>query len=371
MSLKDIFCQDKAIAVLQKAFTSGKWAHAYIFAGQEGVGKFKTAIGWAKLLLCEKPAKENSFSDSCGSCRSCRALQVDSHPDFNHIYKELAEFTKDGKDRKTPVELHIDVIREFLIDKVQTRPTLSQRKVFVVSEAEKLNTSSQNALLKVLEEPPVYCCIVLLCTRLERLLPTTKSRCQIIRFGQITTDRIIEKLKAMGLEQQKAQYFAHLSSGSLGTACRWAELELADANLYQAKKKLISSLADFAPVDTVEFAQQLLDESKRIAAIWSSLDKTTSKTDINRAAQKIPIHIIISALQDAMKLNVTPEKAVINFDQPEQLKKLAGRFDPEQAAGKISDCYKTLRWMEASVNEKLLFEQLLLKLAGSDIINFL
>jgi DNA polymerase-3 subunit delta' len=369
MSLREIFCQDKAIAILQRAFLSGRWAHAYIFAGQEGVGKFKTAVEWAKLLLCENPSIENGFADSCSSCRSCRAFQAEIQPDFNHVYKELVEFTKDNKGRKTPVDLPIDVVREFLIEKVATKPTLSQRKVFVVNEAEKLNAASQNALLKVLEEPPAYCCIILLCTRLERLLQTTKSRCQIIRFGPIDEDRIIEKLKEIGLEQKQAQYFARLSAGSLGTACKWAELELADANLYQTKKKLVSSLAGFEFADAVELAEEILEDSKRIAAVWRNLDKTTSKTDINRRAQKTLIQIIISALHDLMKLNAASQKTEINFDQKEQIKKLAARFNVEQAAEKISDCYRMLRWIESGVNEKLIFEQLLLNLAGSDIIH--
>ncbi len=365
---REIFCQDKAIALLQKAFAFGKWAHAYIFAGPDGVGKFKTAIAWANLLLCEKPAKENSISDGCGLCRSCRALQADSHPEFNHIYKELVEFTRDNKGRKTPVDLPIDVIREFLIEKVPTKPTLSQRKIFVVSEAEKLNAASQNALLKVLEEPPAYCCIILLCTRLEKLLPTTKSRCQIIRFGPIDEDKIIEKLKEMGLEQIKAQYFARLSTGSLGTACRWTELELTDANLYQIKQKVVNSLACCELSDALELAGKLLDDGKNIAAAWSSLDKTTSKTDINRKTQKTLIQMIISAFQDAMKLNAGGGQAEINFDQKDRIKKLADRFDAEQAALIIADCYRMLRWIEAGVNEKLIFEQILLNLAGSDII---
>jgi DNA polymerase III gamma/tau subunit len=99
MSLKEIFCQDKAIDILQRAYSSGKWAHAYIFAGPEGVGKFKTACEWAKLLLCQNPIRdrrqktedrnqsreerrETSIehrvssieyrADSCGSCKSCQ-----------------------------------------------------------------------------------------------------------------------------------------------------------------------------------------------------------------------------------------------------------------------------------------------------------
>jgi len=369
MSLKEIFCQDKAISILQRSFAAGKVPHAYIFAGPEGVGKFKTVREWARLLLCKEPVIEKTeFADGCGSCQSCQLFEAGSHPDFNHVYKELIQFTKDGKDRKTPIDLPIDVIREFLIAKVSTRPTLSQRKVFVVSEAEKLNAASQNCLLKVLEEPPEYCCIVLLCSRLERLLATTKSRCQIIRFFTIAEDKIINELKEMGIEQEQAQYFARLAQGSLGLACRWAQLELADANLYKAKKELVNSLATYQYADVLNLAQQLLDESKQIADIWAKFDKDTSKTDINRRAAKSFVQIIISVLHDVMKLNVIPTEDLINFDQKEQIERLTGRFDCEQAAQKIDDCYETLRWLDSNVNEKLIFERLLLKLAVFDTI---
>jgi DNA polymerase-3 subunit delta' len=393
MPLKDIFCQDKTIAILQRAFASDKVPHAYIFSGLEGVGKFKTAREWAKLLLCNSAIATNGFADSCGSCQSCRLFEADSHPDFSHIYKELIQFTEEGKGRKTPVDLPIDVVREFLIEKVATRPTVSQRKVFVVSEAEKLNTASQNCLLKVLEEPPKYCCIILLCTRLERLLPTTKSRCQTIRFNPIDEDKIIEKLKEMGLEEKQAQYFARLSQGSLGQACQWAQL--AGVNLYQIKKKLVTSLVRCELAGALETAGDFLDESKKIAAAWGDLDKTTSKTDINRRAQKTLVQIIISVLYDVMKRNVTPapleipeyprplpaeseskkgkfltgqDKDFINFDQKAEIQKLAGRLTPEQAAEKIADCYMTLRWIDSAVNERFIFEQLLLNLSDSDIM---
>ena len=376
MSLRQVFCQDKAIRTLLTALVADKVPHACIFAGAEGVGKFKTAREWAKLLLCKNPAPsaslrvgtENDFADSCGACQSCRAFEAGSHPDFHHIYKELIEFTKEGKGKKTPVDLPIDVIREFLIEKVFTKPAVSQRKVFVVSEAEKLNASSQNALLKVLEEPPQYCCIILLCTRMEKLLPTTKSRCQTVRFGPIDEDRIIQKLKEMHLEQKQAQYFARLSQGSLGTASQWAQLELAGANLYRIKTELLRGLARLELADALELAEQFLDDSKKIAAAWSELEPATSKTDINRRAQKTLIQIIISALHDAMKLNVTPAAPAFNFDQQGQIKELACRFGQEQAAQKIADCYMSLRWIESAVNEKLVFEQLLLNLAGADII---
>jgi len=368
MSFQEIFCQDRAIDILQRAYASDRWAHAYIFAGPEGVGKFKTAREWAKLLLCKEPVWEDRWADSCGSCPSCRLFEAGSNPDFNHVYKELREFTEDGKGKTTPVDLPIDVIREFLIAKVSRRPTLSRRKAFVVSEAEKLNASSQNCLLKVLEEPPGYCCIVLLCTRLERLLPTTRSRCQIVRFGPIDEERIIEKLRGMGLEGKRAQYFARLAEGSLGAACQWGDLELADANLYRTKTWLVDSLAGYEYADALNLAEGLLVETRRIATVWTGIDKATSKTDINRKALRTAVRIIISALQDAMRRNVTPEREFVNFDQKEQIETLAARFDAEQAAEKISDGYQALRWIESSVNEKLIWERFLLSLGDSDRI---
>ena len=366
MSLKEIFSQDKAVSILQRAFAAGKMPHAYIFAGPEGVGKFKAAREWAKMLLCKNPLVEANFADSCGSCQSCQLFEAGSHPDFNSVYKELREFTAGGKGKPPPVDLPIDVIRQFLIGKVASKPTLSERKVFIVSEAEKLNAASQNSLLKVLEEPPEYCCIILLCTRLERLLATTKSRCRLIRFVPIAEERIIEKLKEMGIKGKQAQYWAGLAQGSLGLACQWAQLELAGADIYQAKKELVGLLSTCEFTDALESAQRLLDESKKIAGAWANLDESTSKTDINRRAAKTLVQIVISALHDAMKLNLKGTERIINFDQTEQIKNLAKRFDPEQSAEKIADCYKVLRWIESGVNEKLIFEQLLLNLAASD-----
>jgi DNA polymerase III gamma/tau subunit len=211
----------------------------------------------------------------------------------------------------------------------------------------------------------------LLCTRLEKLLPTTRSRCQIIRFGPIEEKRIIEKLTDVGLENKRAQYFARLAQGSIGAACRWAELELADADLYKTKTRLVDSLARYELADALNLAEALLVEIKRIAAVWVGLEKTTSKADINRKALRTVVTMIISVLHDVMTLNITPAEEAVNFDQMKQIEKLATRFDAEQAARKISDCYEALQWIESNVNEKLIFERFLLNLADSDTIGVL
>jgi len=372
MSLKDVFCQDRAIGLLQRGLAVDRPAHAYIFAGPEGVGKYRTARAWAKLLLCPEPHtkkdKSGAFADSCGACESCTLLEAGSHPDYAHVYKELLEYTRDGKDKKTPLELPINVIREFLIEQVAIRPALSQRRVFVVSEAEKLNANSQNALLKVLEEPPSHCTIILLCTRLEQLLPTTKSRCQIVRFGPVEEDRIVAHLAQMGLGMKEAAFFARLAQGSLGLAAQWARLELEGVGLLEIKRGLVTSLADCQLNQALALAERVLENAKQIATGWANLDKATSKSDLTRRADKTLIQIILSALRDVTMVHAAPERPLINADQAQPIARLAQRLEPEPALDAVTEGYEMLRWLEDNVNERLIFERLLLRLARAAIM---
>ncbi|MDO8302929.1 MAG: DNA polymerase III subunit delta' C-terminal domain-containing protein [Sedimentisphaerales bacterium] len=377
MGLKEIFCQDRAIGTLQRAMAAGRVPHAYIFAGPEGVGKFTTAKEWAKLLLCEKPSTselktQNSefetLIDSCGKCLSCIKFEAGSHPDFQRVYKELLQFTKKGKDKTTPIDLPISVINEFLVDKVGSRPTLSQRSVFVVEEAQRLNKESQNAMLKTLEEPPAYCSIILLCTRLEDLLPTTRSRCQIVTFGTIDENIIVEKLRQCGIEKEESLYWARFSQGSLGVALQWAAVKLDEGSIFATKKQLVERFASFELGDAVEFGEWLGRQAKEIAEAWEKVQKDTSTKDIGRRVTNGVLAMLAAALNDAMKLNVGTGERLINEDQRRYIGELARKYDAEAAAGGIEAIYKSMEWLDASVNEKLIFEELLLNLAANAIL---
>jgi DNA polymerase III subunit delta' len=225
--------------------------------------------------------------------------------------------------------------------------------------------------LKVLEEPPGYCCIILVCTKPEILLSTIRSRCQILRFGPIAEDKIIEILRKTGIGEKQIKFFARLTDGSLGLAGTYSQLEIAEANIYTTKTYILDTLANFEYKNTLELAENIQKQSKEIAAIWTKLAPATSASDIKRKSTGIILQIIISALHDAMLIGVASGDQIVNFDQPEQIKKIALRFNPEQAAQKIAECFKAFQYIEASVNEKLIFEQLLLNLAETDKITYI
>lgn len=372
-NLSNIFCQGRAISSLQRAYNAGRMAHAYIFVGNDGVGKFTTARQWAKMLLCSNRQTSTEgdvvFNDSCGKCQSCQVFEGGGHPDFKEIYKELRQFTKDGKGKTTPLDMPIDVIREFVIDKVASKPSMSDNTVFVIRQAERVNNASQNALLKVLEEPPAHCILILLCSRLEKMLPTTQSRCQIVRFGPIDELHITQKLAEMDISPQEALYWARFSDGSLGQSIEWASLKLKESSCYQIKTELVTKLAKHSLGDSIDTAEWILKSAKTISDAWEKAADSTSKSDIKRRVLKGLIRMIITVFQDAMRIDIEPnEEKIVNSDQGLQIKHIAKNLTPELAAENIAACCLKIQWVDANVNEKLILEELLLNLAGSAIL---
>ncbi len=371
-SLKDIHCQEGAIERLCRAYQAGRMAHAYLFAGEDGTGRETTARAWAKMLLCgnrKKIVRDGwTFYDSCGQCASCALFEGGGHPDYRPVYKEMVQFTREGKNRKTPVEMPIDVIREFLIEKVSQRPQMGEYVVYVVAEAEKVNRESQNALLKVLEEPPGFCVILLICSRLDEMLPTTRSRCQLVRFGPVEEDFIFEKLVQAGAAKPAAHYWSRFCQGSVGRAVKWGLLQSDKADSYKIKKEIVRRLADLKLADAVEFADRLCRCVDAISSAWEADQGDVSTSDLHRQAQKGLMQIIIYALTDAMKMSIGRDSDIVNADQPDEIKRLAGLFSAEESAELTEKAYEKIRWVDASVNEKLIFEGLLCNLAGSDII---
>ncbi|MHC4927871.1 MAG: DNA polymerase III subunit delta' C-terminal domain-containing protein, partial [Planctomycetota bacterium] len=121
--------------------------------------------------------------------------------------------------------------------------------------------------------------------------------------------------------------------------------------------------------DAIDMAEWMGKSSKAIATAWGKQAENVSTTDITRRSQKGLVQMVTCAMHDVMKLHLGQTDDLVHADQPQCLQAMAGRWDAENAAKQIEMCYKIHRWIDASVNEKLIFEQLLLNCSNSDILS--
>ena len=231
--------------------------------------------------------------------------------------------------------------------------------IYVVSEAEKLNKSAQNAILKTLEEPPKHCIIILLCTKTNILLDTILSRCQVVRFGPVSREKIAAKLAENGIGQEAATFWAGFTYGSIGESALLSSL---DAGLYKIKHEFIARLAKMRLADSIDMAQWALDSAAAIADSLSATDENSGKADLKRRAQKIMLRVMLVALLDTMKVGAGC-KEIINVDQLNEIQEIASHIDPYQASKLLEKINGNITWIDRYVNDKLIFEDILINFA--------
>jgi DNA polymerase-3 subunit delta' len=215
MSFKDIIGQTMAKNLITAQLKSKKIPHAYIFLGDSGVGRKKTALELAKALNCET----NPGADPCGHCIPCNKITSGIHPDVQLINFAL-QAGLDKKELEKQKSIKIDTIR-YLQKEVFLRPSEGKWKIFIIEPAEKITIEAANSLLKTLEEPPAWTVIILLARHKENLPSTIVSRTQIVRFGQLDESVIKNYLiKTYSADEETATKVAIYSEGSFESASR-------------------------------------------------------------------------------------------------------------------------------------------------------
>jgi DNA polymerase-3 subunit delta' len=177
--------------------------HALLLTGPEGIGKGQFALATAARLLCEAPAENGA----CGQCPSCRWFLGGNHPDFRHVVPaadlEAEEADAETERKKGSRQILIDQIRE-LEDFVFVGGHRNGARVVVVEPAEAMNHAAQNALLKILEEPPATVYFILVSYRWRRLLPTIRSRCRSLALARPALAEAKAWLKEQGAGEAAA-----------------------------------------------------------------------------------------------------------------------------------------------------------------------
>jgi len=200
MSFAHVVGHSRPLAILRRALASARVAHAYLFAGPDGVGKATVAREFSKALLCGVLAE-----DSCDQCNACRKVSDRNHPDAVTIEPEGTQIV-------------VGQVREMQRSMVY-RPLEGRWRAFILDQAHDLNPQAANALLKALEEPPDGNVLILVARSTASLLPTLVSRCQVVHFSPLSISEVARYLQERGgWDVEAAQRAAVHSQGSIGKA---------------------------------------------------------------------------------------------------------------------------------------------------------
>ena len=198
-----IIGNERIIKSLKTAIENKRVNHAYIFDGARGTGKRTMANTFAKALNCEE-----GKSSPCGRCISCETFESGNNPDIIYVRRNEG-------DR----EIKIDAVRNIINKNIEIKPYRNRYKIFIIEDADTMNTATQNAFLKTLEEPPEYAVFLLLAENYNKLLVTVLSRCQRFKMQTISTEKIKAVLMSgLNIDETAAQIAAVYSGGSMGRA---------------------------------------------------------------------------------------------------------------------------------------------------------
>ncbi len=362
MSITDIQYQDRALDLFQRALHSDRLPHAHIFVGPAGIGKAFAADELAKIFLCDHPVEvkhtingePRSWRDSCGKCPSCLALRAGNHPDLHPVFKEQIA-TVPGKEGHKATELGIDVIRQEIIDKVGMKPFIGRNKVFIILDAELMSRAAQNALLKTLEEPPPNTYLFLISEHLGALLPTIRSRAQVLVFQALPESFILDRLERAGAGEKARTFLARFVPGKLGSA-----MELFRLGVYDLNERIGKDLAGLDPAGRDGFAQWVLDESKALAEKMvksgeeAQIQAKVSEAEANRRALKLILALIGGFYRDGLRYKLKfNETSLLNGDRMKTVKALAEKCDVEELQTKISAFGEAEKLIDANVNVTL------------------
>jgi len=298
-------------AQLGDALAQGRVAHAYLFVGAPGSGKTKAAQALASALVCPE--------GGCGSCDECIRVKHHTHPDV-HLY---APGSATG--------YLVEQVRS-LIDDVALAPVRAPRKVYVLQRAEQLSAASANALLKTLEEPPASCTFILLASTADAVLPTIRSRCQVLTFELLSADAALRSVaQATGASPQDARVALALT----GSPERAAEYLRSNAR-QDVRRRVVQALSELSRMDE-----------------WEALVAARELAE----AVRVPLEDVKSAQEALAEQNA-------DFLTPAALKELEARNKRELTARERSGM------MEAIVSAESLLRDVLVRCEGAgEVVN--
>lgn len=281
MSFENIVGNNKIKQELKDAIKNNTISHSYLFSGEDGVGKKLFAKEFAKMILCLSDDKY------CNKCSSCIKFDSENNPDFVMLQP-------DGNSIK------IAQIRE-MQENVYKKPIVSNKKVFIIDDSDKMTEEAQNSLLKTLEEPPEYIIIILVASNENKLLNTIKSRCLKIGFNNINKTELMQYISSEKIMENPSDNLLAMSNGSIGKLIKinqnleeYSEIEkntnslingnisnivelMNNFNVLYKSKDIIANLLDYMIVIIYEYIKKNMDYRRKFLNLISIIENTKKR----------------------------------------------------------------------------------------------
>ena len=290
------------------------YSHAYLFSGSKGIGKFSHAKNFARAILSDDAESVRFFSG------------IDEYEDA-----DLFLVKKKDTIKKQDIEE--------IIENAFSKPFAASHKIVIIDDFDKVTPEGQNALLKTLEEPMDYLILILISSNMRNILPTIISRCRILKFADLTQDRIEEFLLSRKVSERNARLFSRLSNGDVSLALRYSE----DPELLSKREDVINMTDRI-----IRNTGFLFDEMKFFK---------DNKDDFKEI-----LNFMIIWYLDLVYLKSAREDFIVNIDKVDLLKLQDVSID--RAVDSYDAIINALGRKEKNVNFDLNIEKLLMDLGG-------
>ncbi|MBP7654132.1 hypothetical protein KA977_11970 [Candidatus Dependentiae bacterium] len=341
----DYYNQQTAVNFLKNSITQKRLAHAYIFSGQEGLGKLFIARYFINLIQC---LNSERTLEPCGICKNCNKIKQD-------IFVDNLEIT--CPDDKTTIS--VDQIREEILEFAKYSANEGKYKVCLIYPVEKMRAEAMNALLKILEEPPEKFIFLLVTANHFQLLPTILSRCQIIKFKPLPVKQIENRLmKYNNIDPVKSKILSVLSGGRINFA-----LKLNETDALEKRQNILNGLTLCLEkktfFDTYNYVNSVASEVK--VKKEKTEDDSELKIDKNKISVMF-IEIIGSFFRDLMYYKSFKETgSIMNVDFLEEIIKLSEYYNFFELEKFLYNCFESEKLLKSNVNPLLVFSNMLVE----------